>query len=491
MNKLWRVWLLAILWCGGWWSAFAQTPKPAAQRKFALIARGKQISLALALAFCGVPMITVARSQECRVQPVDYKGWKAQQVSNTWVKLTIVPQLGGRLMQVEFDGHPYLFVNPKFEGKYIPPEQAARKWINYGGDKIWPMPEGNEDEAHWVLESATLDDRPYAFKVLEQGARCTVELAGPADATTGLQYTRQITLEARSPAIHFHAVMHNATLHTLEWSVQSVSQYSLASAKPSGGYNHQFWAYTAANANSAYLGRFHVRSGLSDDPSFSVKNELFRLHWMYLQNEVWVDSPGGWLAVADGESGFGMIERFRFEPAATYPDKATVIFYKNGPAVEFNAAGDPEIQSRKLEDTPYYMEAEINSPLLTLDAGASASLDTTWFPLRTGAEVKRVMEAGIVTQRLHVERNQSGLKLSGTFGVVAAGRLQLRIYDRSGRDAQRVDMDEVGPEHEVTLNRSIATAFPVSRVAVHLVDATGGDWGILDEASVEESDKEN
>jgi hypothetical protein len=388
----------------------------------------------------------------------------------------MVPQLGGRLMQVEFVGHPYLFVNPKFEGKYIPPEQAAGKWINYGGDKIWPMPEGNEDEAHWVLESATLDDRPYAFKVLEQGARCIIELAGPADETTGLQYTRQITLEARSPAIHFHAVMHNATSHTLEWSVQSVSQYNLA---------------TAANANSSYLGRFHVRSGLADDPSFSVRDDLFRLHWMYLQNEVWIDSQGGWLAVADGESGFGMIERFKYEPTATYPDKATVIFYKNGPAVEFNSAGDPELPSRKPEDTPYYMEAEINSPLVTLDAGASASLDTTWFPLRTGAEVKRVTEAGIVTRRLHAERDPSGLKLGGTFAVVAAGRLQLRIYDRSGRDAQRVDLDEVGPEHEVMLNRSIAVSFPVSRVALHLVDVGGSDWGLLDEATVEESDREN
>jgi hypothetical protein len=447
--------------------------------------------MAKMLAWSGLCLCAITHAQECSVHPVEYKGWKAQQVSNALVKLTFVPQLGGRLMQVEFDGHPYLFVNPKFEGKYVSPEEAAGKWINYGGDKIWPMPEGNDDENHWVLESATLDDRPYAFKVIEQGARCTVELAGPADETTGLQYTRQITLEAKSPAIHFHAVMHNATSHTLQWSMQSVTQYNLASAKSAGGYNHEFWAYTAAKANSAYLNRFHVRAGLVDDPSFSIKDDLFRLHWMYLQNEVWIDSDGGWLAVADGESGFGMIERFQYDVAATYPDKATVIFYKNGPSVEFNAAGEPEIKSRGAEETPYYMEAEVNSPIVTLKPGASAALDTTWYPLRTGAKVKQVVEAGIVARRLHAVRDKSALNVSGDFSVVVPGHLQLRFYDAGGREAKRIDLDDVSPRNMVKLKRDVVVSFPVSRVALHLIDESGSDWGALDTALIANADGEN
>ena len=52
-------------------------------------------------------------NMECRVESVDSKGWQAQQVSNRWVQLITVPQNGGRLMQVRFNGHAYLFVNPK------------------------------------------------------------------------------------------------------------------------------------------------------------------------------------------------------------------------------------------------------------------------------------------------------------------------------------------------------------------------------------------
>ena len=82
----------------------------------------------------------------CRVEPVDYKGWQAQQISNQWVQLMIVPQNGGRLMQVTFAGHPYFFVNPKYAGKYLPPSHG--EWFNYGGDKLWLLPEGNDDEQH-------------------------------------------------------------------------------------------------------------------------------------------------------------------------------------------------------------------------------------------------------------------------------------------------------------------------------------------------------
>jgi len=44
----------------------------------------------------------------CRIEGSDFEGWRAQQISNSSLKLIIVPQLGGRVMQVVFDGHPYL-----------------------------------------------------------------------------------------------------------------------------------------------------------------------------------------------------------------------------------------------------------------------------------------------------------------------------------------------------------------------------------------------
>src|ERR1700744_941853 len=144
------------------------------------------LAFALVVSSARAQQPTPNPSSSCRVHEVSFDGWQAQEVANEWVKLTFVPQLGGRLMQVSFNGHPYLFVNQVYKGKYISPAEAAGRWINYGGDKIWPLPEGNEDEQHWVLESSSLDDAPYTFKIVSQSEQCTVELDGPIDEKSGL-----------------------------------------------------------------------------------------------------------------------------------------------------------------------------------------------------------------------------------------------------------------------------------------------------------------
>ena len=420
----------------------------------------------------------------CSVHAVSYQGWDAQELVNPWLKLTFVPKLGGRLMQVEFNGHPYLFVNPQYRGQYIPPEQARGDWINYGGDKVWPMPEGNSDEHHWVLASTAIDDLPYEFKVLSQGESCAVQLSGQPDTITGLQYIRTITVSSGSPKIHFHTVMRNATSHTIEWSVQSVSQYDLSDPGNPGDFNHQLWAYTPTNPGSSYLNDFHVRSGLADDRSFSIAEGLFRLHWMYFSNEVWIDSTAGWLAVVDQQSHYGMIEQFTFEPSGNYPGKATVIFYKNGPSVSFDKQGHASIRPTTPETTPYYMEAEINSPIVKLVPNENYSWETTWNPIRIDSVPQSVTESGVVSQRLTAVRHADSLAISGTFATFTNGSLVAVLMSRGAEFDRRV-LRQVRPEESIVLDESIPAPSNTVRVLLKLLDKNGADLGTLDEANIQ------
>lgn len=320
----------------------------------------------------------------CRVEEVAFEGWKAEQIANRWVEVAVVPQLGGRVMQVYFDGHPYLFVNAKYKGQYIPPVEAAKgqKWINYGGDKIWPMPEGEQDEQHWPGPiSDALDDGEYKFRVVSTSPECKVRLDGPPDARTGLQYSREITVSGDSPEIRFHAIMKNIASHPIQWSMQSVTQYDTGDARAPENYNQNFWAFTPANPNSAYLDGYHVRWGLVNDPSYRVANGLFCLHWRPLGNEVWVDSTAGWVAVVDATAQYGMIERFHYTESSEYPGRATVIFYKNGSMVELNEKGFPELSTAHGENAPRYLEAELNSAVVSLAPGETYAMDTEWKPV--------------------------------------------------------------------------------------------------------------
>jgi hypothetical protein len=415
---------------------------------------------------------------------VDYKGWHAQQISNEWIKLMVVPQNGGRLMQVEFAGHPFLFVNPKYAGKYLPP--TSEQWFNYGGDKIWLLPEGNNDEQHWPGNSDILDDGPYSFRTLSQGQKCEIELTGPGDPQTGVQFIRTIAIDADSTRIQFHVSMKNVTGHTIEWSMQSVSQYDTADPALSSRRNPDFWTFTPANPRSSYLNRYHVRFGPAENPAASVRDDgLFALHYAHVATEFWLDSTAGWLAVVDGSTHYAMVERFHYDENKSYPGKASIIFWTNGPEIRLNADGEAALSGGDESQPPYYQEAEINSPLCRLAPGEACSLDTEWLPTRAGNEFHGTTEAGIITQPLQAVRLDNGkIKLSGSFGGFFAGQLMAHFYNEHGTSLGTVAVLDVNPNKLVSLDSEIAPPGRPARVSLHLQDAKGLDRGCLGEVQI-------
>ncbi len=427
----------------------------------------------------------VAPRVGCQVEATNYKGWQAQQISNAWVKLIIVPQNGGRLMQVVFNGHEYLFVNPQYAGKYLPPDDS--KWFNYGGDKLWPLPEGNQDEQHWAGGSDVLDDGAYSLQVTSQAPQCSISLTGPADPRTGLQFMRTISLQPDSPQIHFHALMKNASGHPIEWSVQSVSQYNAADPQDSSNYNRELRAFTPANPHSSYLERYHVRFGPAENPFVRIQDDgLFALHYGYLAAELWIDSTAGWLAVVNGASSYAMVERFHYQENARYPGKASVIFWTNGPELHIDDRGFPSVTPTKTDETPFYMEAELNSPLVRLDPGETYPFDTDWFPARCGKQFGGVTDAGLVSEALAAHRTSStGIKLSGSFGVFFPGKFMANVYNRDGRLLQKTALQEADPGELVTVEKEIETGGEADHVSLHLEDLAGADRGALGEATVE------
>ncbi len=418
----------------------------------------------------------------CKVEGLDYRGWAAQQLSNKWLKLIVVPQNGGRLMQVNFAGHDYLFVNPDLAGKYMPPTPA--QWFNYGGDKLWLLPEGNDNEQQWPGNSDILDDGPYSFKKISEGQQCEIELVSPADPQTGIQFTRTIHIDANSPQIQFRARMKNVTGHTLEWSVQSVSQYSTSVPGDPTKRNPDIWGFTPTNPSSGYLNRYHVRFGPAENPAASVREDgLFSVHYVHMAAELWIDSAAGWLAVVDGGSRYAMVEKFQYEPTNPYPGRASVIFWTNGPELHLDNTGEAAFGSK--HESPYYMEAELNSPMCRLKPGEECRFDTDWFPTRAESDIRDVNDAGILIRPLRgVRLDNDKVRLTGSFGVFYAGHLIAHLYDQRGAKLGTSQVAEVSPAELVNLQTEIPSGGKAARVSLHLVDENGMDRGTLQEVRV-------
>jgi hypothetical protein len=336
-----------------------------------------------------------------------------------------------------------------------------------------------------VGNSDLIDDGPYAFRKVSEGRECEIELTGPADPQTGIQIRRTIHLDADSPRIRFHATMRNTTGHVIEWSMQSVSQYDTADPTTPSHTNRNFWTFTPANPSSSYLNRYHVRFGPAENPAVSVRNDgLFALHYVHMAAELWLDSTSGWLAVVDGDSRYAMVERFRYEGNETYPGKASVIFWTNGPEARLNPEGELSLTSGG-DGTPRYLEAEINSPLVRLRPGETRDLDTEWFPTRAGSDFHGVEDAGVVVRPLQAMLLENGrIRLSGSFGVFFAGRLVAHLYNQHGANLGTMPLSQVDPADLVVMDTELTVAAKPARISLHLEDENGLDRGSLQEVGV-------
>src|SRR5260370_38326064 len=126
-----------------------------------------------------------------------------------------------------------------------------------------------------------------------------------------------------------------------------------------------------------------------------------------------------------------MIERFKYFPTEEYPGRASLIFYKNGAVLELDDAGMPVLRSNHPEQAPYYMEAEINSPMIRLDPGSSYALDTSWFPVRAGRGLISFAPAGVLERGLVACLKPAGVRISGSWGVVSPGDIRAHVFDQT------------------------------------------------------------
>ncbi len=132
----------------------------------------------------------------------------------------------------------------------------------------------------------------------------------------------------------------------------------------------------------------------------------------------------------------------------------------------------------------YYIEAELNSPMIRLAPGESYAMETQWYPTRMGRNFKRATWAGAVGQPLTAARTADGLTLSGEFGVFYAGTLEARFYGRGGARLSTAHVVDVTPTKLITLQETVNAPPETTRVSLHLVDRDGLDRGPLGEVTV-------
>jgi hypothetical protein len=133
------------------------------------------------------------------VQTVTYRGWSnSYYLRNPVVEAVVVPSIG-RVMQFGFIGQEGLFwQNEELYRKPLSCE--SEDWLNFGGDKTWPAPEG--DWSRFTGKNKWHPPRAFDCMPLEANVEgADLVLTSPVDPHYGIRTTRRIHLDPSQPVM--------------------------------------------------------------------------------------------------------------------------------------------------------------------------------------------------------------------------------------------------------------------------------------------------
>lgn len=324
---------------------------------------------------------------------VDYKGWKCVTLSNKTTEVFVAPELGGRIIQYRVNGKDWLWVNEDLAGKVEPlPEKVdIDLWKNYGGDKLWPAPQGWSRKNQWPGPGDAVMDAPYKYEILAaKGKEVKLRLIGSsAGGYAGVQYERVLTLADGSSRLVSEITMKNVSDREVSWGIWEVAQMDFSDHGKQRGkndWNEDAYLAIPLNPNSRWPEKYQVMFGEASSFNWQPDYDkgLMIVKYENFVGKMTIDISAGWAAMVDPAKGQTFVERFpAYDATKTYPDGGNfeVWVAGKGDFVHKNerrvAADDPK--GRLIEMEPL-------GPLVTLKPGEETRLTTSWEVYKGGLE---------------------------------------------------------------------------------------------------------
>ena len=423
-------------------------------------------------------------SFSAKLEKTQFNGWNVYRLTNGIVTLYVAPDIGGRAIQLELGEKGLFFVNKDLAGKVLPAEQNNLKagWANYGGDKVWPAPEGWMNDDQWPsIPYYILDGSKFASEVVtETPSEVAVRVTSPADPRTGVQFVRTYHLYAGTTRLKIDQVMRNISHRQIRWGIWHLIQNDAVDARDPSKPNPDLYMYLPLSRQSKYPQGYYNPYGDARHPSYQLLHggQMLRVHYLYRVGKVAADTDRGWYAVVNGQKNIGFVENFTCFPEKEYPDGAAVETWNNGPGIISRGPWDQTLPDDPKQN-PYILETEVLSPYATLNPGEEYSFPVYWSPTSVANPVRNAAGAGVVSEPLtgNLEAGQASLK--GVFGVFTPGTLVANFYSVMGEELGQQTLQAVDPREVVRLDKTVPAPLGTFRVSVFVRDAQGENCGYL------------
>jgi len=446
---------------------------------------------------CAILMVLAAAlpAMGSEAKKAEYRGWASLALTNGLVEVQVVPEIGGRVIQFKLGDFEYLWVNADLAGKKPTPDGLGPNgaWLNYGGDKLWPAPQGWSGDQEWPgPPDAVLDGSPHAAAIVEPaGASAAVKLTSLEDKRSGIQFSRVIRVYGGAARVGFDSTMKNISTKVRRWGIWQVTQLNAAS-RTGEGYNKQIRCYSPTNPRSRYARGYGEMFGLVNNPQFGLVKgpaegeTLFRAHYQRLVGKAGLDNSAGWAATVDGAAGYAFVERFTYFPGKTYPDNASVEFWMSGPGQIVTGTTIADIKEDPIE-TPYLVESEILSPFAELRPGETCAFHVDWYAARIGGNypVLDCTPLGVTCVPLLARAAGGKVRLEGRFGVFYAGKAEGVLLDALAKECGRFEVKAVvSPSAPLLVSAEGPLPAEAATACLVITDAAGKAIGEVARAKI-------
>jgi len=444
-----------------------------------------------------VVLLTLTLAVNTNGQSED-KCWDSVNLRNELIEVQAVPKIGGRIIQYKLGDYEFFWVNKELAGTDPPASRLASDggWLNYGGDKLWPAPQGWSDDEHWFgPPDAVLDGGPYTAELTkEHGRTVAIQMTSEKDPRSGIQFTRKFKIFDGTTHVKIKATMENIDDKPRRWGIWAVTQFD-TSNRHGDGYNGNFWVYCPINPDSMYHKGYNVILGLVSHLSYKpdYENGMMRVHYDYRVGKIGMDCSAGWIATLDATDGYVFVHQFTYEPDKPYPDEASVEFWMNGQGELVAWGKGIEKMPESLEDNPYIMESEVLSPFASLEPGESYTFCYDWYAAKVpaGSIIVSCNDVGIACKPLSAKLCGGKLILDGQFGVFYKGSIKPVLLDENGAEikkgSNKVNVTPLEPlvfGDKPQLTEKMSVPDNAVKIALILSDVNGKKVGELARAEI-------
>ncbi len=426
-------------------------------------------------------------SYQAKLEKTTYKGWNVYRLSNGLINLMVAPDIGGRAIQLQLGDQEFFFNSPDFAGKVLPPEQNNVKagWANYGGDKVWPAPEGWMNDNEWPsIPYYILDGSKFKSEVVaESASEVAVRVTSLPDPRTGVQFIRTYHVYAGTTRVRVDQVMRNISRRHIRWGIWHLVQHDAADARDPAKPNPELYMYVPLNRHSMFPNGFYNPYGDSRHPSYRVQHggNMLHIHYLYRVGKMAADSDRGWYAVVNGQKQICFVETFKYFSGMEYPDNASIEAWNDGPGTISREAWDQTLADDP-KKTPYFLESEVISPFASLDPGEEYSFTVQWAPTRAPNPIRDTNWAGAISESFSAKAEGGQIGLKGVFGVFTPGTIEAVFYNNMGEELTHEILQAVDPREVVRIDKSVPLPEGAFRVSVLVRDADGENRGYLGNA---------